>query len=91
MPYVFNAVRLGGPCVPVAPNARGEPPRHRRTAAWVKATIGAVGSSALLGALPLLCPGGGLPCGQPAGSRTRPVGLAVPFVLNALCLECLMP
>ena len=30
------------------PNARGEPPRHVRTAAWVQATIGAVGSSALL-------------------------------------------
>ena len=30
--------------------ARGEPPRHVLTAAWVKATIGAVGSSAMLGA-----------------------------------------
>ena len=31
------------------PNARGEPPRHGRTAAWVKAPIGAVGSTAWLG------------------------------------------
>ena len=60
VPYVFSAVCLQ--CrmswmssVPVAPNAGGEPPRHGRTAAWVKATIGAVGSSALLDAL--LCQG----------------------------------
>ena len=38
------------------PNARGEPPRHVRTAAWVKATIGAVGSSALLGPAPAAGP-----------------------------------
>src|SRR5712692_2680792 len=36
-------------CNRPAPNAGGEPPRHVLTAAWVKATIGAVGSSALLG------------------------------------------
>src|SRR5690242_16261686 len=41
----------------IAANAGGEPPRHGRTAAWVKATIGAVGSSALLGfdAANILC------------------------------------
>ena len=66
------------------PNAGGEPPRHGRTAAWVQTTIGAVGSSALLGALPPPCRGGGLPCGSPAGSGTTP------YVLSVLRLECLM-
>ena len=68
MPCVLHAVRLGGPRVPLAPNARGEPPRHVRTAAEVKAPIGAVGSSALLGPAPAAAPRVPHPrCGPPQG------------------------
>ena len=43
MPFVLGVPCLGGPRVPLAPNAGGEPPRHVRTAAWVQTTICAVG------------------------------------------------
>ena len=64
---------FGRLCEP--PNARGEPPRHGRTAAWVQPTIGAVGSSALFG-------GGRTPRPSDAprsqGARRRPARLRHP-------------
>ena len=57
-----------GARAPLAPNARGEPPRHVLTAAEVKATIGAVGSSAWLGPASAAAPSAPHPrCGLPQG------------------------
>ena len=47
---------------PLAPNARGEPPRPEAGTRMPKATIGAVGSTALFGQAPASCaPDSGAP------------------------------
>src|SRR5712691_2217556 len=88
MPYVLAMPCLGGPRLSLAPNAGAH--LLPEAAARHEQRLEAVRCSAWLGAPPPPRLGGRLPHGPPAESHTRHVVVAVPSVLNALCLECLM-